>query len=603
MKSWILGLLSVLFLPSDAIASGGCNQLLPDSFALRSRIDAYRTVGRAMNFDQKQIRQAKVSETQLSIIDILVGFDYSAVQWLASNKPGQTPESYAQVCVGHMNDCLQASGIKDFSFRLAGVVQLQEDLSSDVIAPYYFHNAIGRFINIMGDVVASGACRALTEKREEVGADIVSILVDSTANSSSSMGGVVMAGAGFSLEDDCDAAGNLAPAQYRYSLHPELIPSFGDWAYNCCSISHVDDSNAQILLHEIGHNMGCGHADTVNPSAIEPGPQLYQHSAASYFKGDDNVYYYTIMGYNFDGFGNFYEAAPVFSSPLLTYAGKATGDDYHDNQKTLLKTYRYVAQYRVSKLAPIPSEDHAVFTEKTIVNGTLWSDDSLVGLVQFTVAKTDKKNFSRVSAVITDLNGKKLTGKAVKCPVSGTATIAKVDVQISVKGYQEPLCAVIGSDGTLSNAAIGGRTIIATNLGSLASASPVFSLASFPTEISGLSVLTNLLPTNENFSVTGTKWSFAKPASVKMKKNRVTGAAELAIDMGKKGEKNNLSGLKLTYKPKTGLFNGTFTVYSLTSTQKLKKFKVSVSGLVVDGEGVGVATLKNHALEIPIAIR
>ena len=612
MKSWVLGASSALFLASNAIAAGRCGQLRPDSSALRERIDAQLSVRQTADSSPKRIRLAKVAETQLSVIDILVGFDYSAVRWLASDKPEQTPESYAQVCVDHMNDSLRASDITEFSFRLAGVVRLQEDLSGDIVAPYYFHNAIGRFVNAMGDVVASGACRALTDRREEVGADIVSILIDSATNPLSA-GNVVMAGAGFSLEDDRDATGNLAPDRYRYSLHPELIPSFGDWAYNCCSIRHVDESNAQVMLHEIGHNMGCGHADTVNPSAIEPGPQLYQYSAASHFRGVDNVAYYTIMGYNFDGYGNSYEPAPVFSSPLLTYAGVATGDESHDNRKTLLKTFRFAAQYRVSKSAPTPEpspspspddpDSHAVFTAKTVVNGALWDGDSVIGLVQITVAKTDKKNHSRVSAVVTGLDGKKLIGKAVKCHVRGTATTAKVDVAIMVKGYTEPLRAIVASDGTLSEASIGGLTIGMTNLEPLNSTSPTFKLLSFPSEINHQTVLSDLLPYQEKFEVSGTKWTFKKAASVKFKKNRVTHENELVVDTGRDGSKNNKSGLKLTYAPKTGLFKGTFTAYAMTSTQKLKKYKFSVIGLVVGGEGMGIAVLKKSAIELPVIIR
>ena len=233
----------------------------------------------------------------------------------------------------------------------------------------------------------------------------------------------------------------------------------------------------------------------------------------------------------------------------------------------------------------------------------MWEGDSVVGLVQFTVAKTDKRNYSKVSAVVTGLNGKKLSGKATKCPVRGTATTAKVDVEISVKGYPEPLCAVVTSDGALLDATLGGAVIKTTKMEPLASASPKFQLQNFPSEIDGQLVLTDLLPTEVGFGVVNTKWTFAKPSSVKMKKNRATNEIELIVDTGKDGEKSNLSGLKLTYASKTGLFKGTFMVYAITSAQKLKKYKVSVSGVVVDGEGSGIAVLKRPVVEIPVAIR
>ena len=89
--------------------------------------------------------------------------------------------------------------------------------------------------------------------------------------------------------------------------------------------------------------------------------------------------------------------------------------------------------------------------------------------------------------------------------------------------------------------------------------------------------------------MSGGKWKFGKAASVKMKDG------ELLVDTGKKGEKTNLSGLKLKYAPKTGLFKGSFKAFA-TETAKgktaLRKYTVNVSGAVVNGVGCGQATCK-----------
>ena len=61
----------------------------------------------------------------------------------------------------------------------------------------------------------------------------------------------------------------------------------------------------------------------------------------------------------------------------------------------------------------------------------------------------------------------------------------------------------------------------------------------------------------------------------------------------------NLSSLKLNYAPKTGLFKGTFMIYATNEDPygsmkrpKLKKYRATVSGVVVNGVGFGQASVK-----------
>ena len=90
------------------------------------------------------------------------------------------------------------------------------------------------------------------------------------------------------------------------------------------------------------------------------------------------------------------------------------------------------------------------------------------------------------------------------------------------------------------------------------------------------------------FTVKGTKWNAGKAAKVAYKGGTLTvnGA--------------NVSGLKLTFTAKTGLFKGSFTVYSLNGG-KLKKNKFSVFGAVTDGTGYGTAVLKGKG-SLPLSI-
>jgi hypothetical protein len=91
----------------------------------------------------------------------------------------------------------------------------------------------------------------------------------------------------------------------------------------------------------------------------------------------------------------------------------------------------------------------------------------------------------------------------------------------------------------------------------------------------------------------GTKLSCDKSASIKYKK--VDG--EWVLTGADDENRPNVSGLKISYAAKTGVFKGTFTIYASNdgATEKkptLKKYKASFSGLVIDGSGVGVVTIK-----------
>ena len=94
-----------------------------------------------------------------------------------------------------------------------------------------------------------------------------------------------------------------------------------------------------------------------------------------------------------------------------------------------------------------------------------------------------------------------------------------------------------------------------------------------------------LLPDGELVIPRAGKWSFAKAAVVKYAKNKNTKVASLVVDT-QKG--TNLSAMKLTYVPKTGIFKGSFKIYAIQDG-KLKRYTAKVVGVGVDGKGWGRA--------------
>ena len=246
-------------------------------------------------------------EQPSTVVDILVAYDTGATAWAKANGGGL--EDFALVAVTKMNAALANNGLDEhFRFRLVGTMEVAAT-SDDVEA------AIDE---IEADKPGWSAIRT---KRDEVGADVVTVLVDT---------GYAFGTTGVGC-----------------SLTKENYATFADSAYNVCAIRAVAIDHT--MTHEVGHNMGAGHATAVNPSQIVPGPQLHDYSSGFHFTAAGTAYH-TIMAYNSDGWGGTYELAPLFSSPTATWLGATAGDATHDNARTLLSTCAYVANWRAQKI-------------------------------------------------------------------------------------------------------------------------------------------------------------------------------------------------------------------------------------------------------------
>lgn len=121
-----------------------------------------------------------------------------------------------------------------------------------------------------------------------------------------------------------------------------------DRAFN---VSRVEQTAwTYTMVHEIGHNMGCGHSAT---QWTQEGPGLEDYSSGWQWadaSSSASVGYCSVMTYeNFDGVsGDEYNRVGYFSNPSKSYNGNATGDaSYGDNARTI-RDMRFIFQdYRV----------------------------------------------------------------------------------------------------------------------------------------------------------------------------------------------------------------------------------------------------------------
>jgi hypothetical protein len=131
-------------------------------------------------------------------------------------------------------------------------------------------------------------------------------------------------------------------------LSPAGSPNYG------FSVCRVDQARwGDTLIHELGHNMGCGHCKYQKTS---PGPGIFSYSAGWRWQGTVlGWYWYSIMTYPESPY---YDAAFHFSNPNVTHDGVATGDPVNgDNARTLRELKGVIANYRPSGKNPIIKND------------------------------------------------------------------------------------------------------------------------------------------------------------------------------------------------------------------------------------------------------
>lgn len=117
------------------------------------------------------------------------------------------------------------------------------------------------------------------------------------------------------------------------------------YAFSVVGVTHIDNYSS---IHEMGHNMGCGHH---KEQSHQPGPELYSYSAGWRWTGNDSGKYCSVMTYNsgvyFDD-GINHDRLPYFSNPSVDDpSGVPTGDSEDgDNARTIRETKHNIAAYR-----------------------------------------------------------------------------------------------------------------------------------------------------------------------------------------------------------------------------------------------------------------
>ena len=231
-----------------------------------------------------------------------------------------------------------------------------------------------------------------------------------------------------------------------------------------------------------------------------------------------------------------------------------------------------------------------IWKKARIVTGAVFEDGTAIGVMQVKVGKANRQGQVAVSGTITGVDGKKLTAKGGKVAVDGESATAT----LTVKGGTTA-SVTIDADGVTGE--WNGASIEAAEVGENWTREDAAVHVDFAAS-SGLpeGTLEELLPDGEPVVPKAGKWAFNKAAAVKWAKDRETKEYGLQVDTAK--GKTNLSGLKLTYAPKTGFFKGSFKAYALEGAggaKKLKKYTASMTGVVVNGKGYGRAAIKRPA--------
>jgi len=235
---------------------------------------------------------------------------------------------------------------------------------------------------------------------------------------------------------------------------------------------------------------------------------------------------------------------------------------------------------------------NTAFSKAQTVLGALYrADGALAGVMQVKFGKVSRKGFVKVSGTATLLSGKKVSAKTSSMALGGgmsgavefRSPIGTMDFDMDESG-----AFVMANEAYVMKEAVVG--------GGLADvAHGAFGLVDeFDLAVTG-ELQEDLLPLDFAFQVERGKWKFPKNATVKIAKDKATGEYGRLVDYGRKGDKTNVSSLKLSYTAKTGVFKGSFKAYATEAPGgrlKLKKYTVNVYGFVLDGDGVGVATCK-----------
>ena len=221
------------------------------------------------------------------------------------------------------------------------------------------------------------------------------------------------------------------------------------------------------------------------------------------------------------------------------------------------------------------SDGYAATKAQTMM-GAVYRDDNLVGTVTLKLGRADKNGVYKVSGSIMSLEGKRHTIRATSVARSSGAVTIR-DIPVTGVGTMTLRLKANAFSGTKSN----GLTFRKANVGSLPARTMEFSVSPYPTRINSVPVKTEYLPLEQKVSSNGKKLTVPKAGRITYRNGT------FMVNVGGEG---NLSGLRLTYRPRTGQVVGSFAVYTFNG-QRLRKYQARVSGVAANGVARMVVTI------------
>lgn len=239
-------------------------------------------------------------------------------------------------------------------------------------------------------------------------------------------------------------------------------------------------------------------------------------------------------------------------------------------------------------------------TKNEIVKGVLAKEHQAVGVVQVKEGKASTKGESKITVTVIGIDGKKYSGTA-KVQVGSTP---KVEVVIKKLGTMVLTLGENGYAGEINGAKVFSVEESAASTGDAElriSALDLFAapeLAEVELDDFEAELFWGFLPEGTRVSRTEKKWKVSeKPGKIKLQK--VEDEFGGWYDLQTTGE--NISGLKLTYSPKTNTFKGSFKVWTkfwrgYGKRPKLKSFQAKITGIVINGVGYGQIVVKKNVI-------
>lgn len=171
--------------------------------------------------------------------------------------------------------------------------------------------------------------------------------------------------------------------------------------YYAVALSRVQQTSwTYTAVHEIGHNMGCGHHAE---QSVQPGPGLFYYSSGWRGTTLQNTQFSTVMTYESGAYfddGIDHPRIPYFSSPNIFFEGVPLGTGYADNVQTLKRTKTAVAAYRTPPTPLLNVNPTSLNFDNTVIGTSsapktiTVSGVSLTGNISYEKTGTDATSFA-----------------------------------------------------------------------------------------------------------------------------------------------------------------------------------------------------------------